>query len=649
MRYTMLGIIVCATALVACGGGSSGGASAPQDDTGLLRRTQNAAELEQAIKAGFTTIRDSGTESAALMAGGAAADASSGNFTGTYTQELSVDEFDAVRYDGDLLYVAPRRYPSCCFILGGVMEDGAIDSGNDPQRSIRILASDPANAEATLQSSIPLEEDIFVPGMYLAGDRMFALTAQSVYGHYGDFWADIAIWAPEKLGFRVYDVSDPANPALSVDVSIDGVFIDSRRIGNTVYIVSRYSPTIDGIYYNVSNADEQAHNQALLRDLTLDDLAPKIRINGEAEPLIRPDRCYVPADSDEVGYPVITSITAVPIDDPGNFQTTCYNDDSYGIYASATALYLTELRFDPNETSYGTRIHKFGLSATAVTYRGSGDVDGQVWRGGQSDFRMSEHNGDLRVMSTQFEWNNIDAFDHQLFVLRESASRRELTVVSQLPNAARPEEIGKPNEALYGVRFLGDRAYAVTFLQIDPLYVIDLADPADPKIAGELNVEGFSDFLHPVSDELLLGLGRGGNGGVKIELFDVSDLNLPLSRGSVTLGGLGTHSEATWDRHAFTYQADVGGVDRFAIPVTLFEDVGPYGRYSTNLHLFEIHDTDTPALTSLAVAGVIEPPAADDWVSRNRTFVHDDTVYYIQNEFVWAAFWHTPSLVSGPF
>ena len=154
------------------------------------------------------------------------------------------------------------------------------------------------------------------------------------------------------------------------------------------------------------------------------------------------------------------------------------------MYVSENALYFTEHRHDPSLTRDVTRIHKFALAGTNVRYRGSANITGLLWRGGQADFRMSEHRGDLRVLSTQWDRNNEDFVDHYLYILRESNVRPELEIVSTLPNDSRPEEIGKPDEALYGVRFLGDVAYAVTFLQIDPLYAIDLSNPADPFIAA---------------------------------------------------------------------------------------------------------------------------------------------------------------------
>ena len=238
-------------------------------------------------------------------------------------------------------------------------------------------------------------------------------------------------------------------------------------------------------------------------------------------------------------------------------------------------------------------------------------------------------------------------------MLRESTTRPELTVVSELPNEKRPEEIGKPNEALYGVRFLADRAYAVTFERIDPLYALDISDPTDPFIAGELFVTGFSDFLHPVTDNILLGLGTGANGGIKIELFDVSNIAQPLSRGSATLGGRGSWSEATYDRHAFTYQSDVNGIDRFIIPAQLYSADGSFSFFESGLYLFEIRDKNMPAVAALNSVGSIIPDVGGFEIpfiaSRSRAFIHNDTVYYVRDETVWAADWHTPSIVNGPF
>jgi len=643
MNRLLPGILLVSASwmITACGGGSTVGFDPEPPVQGLLRQVNDPAELEQSIKSGFLAMRSPQAVADAQAA------VASGNFTGTYTQEARVDEFDAVRYDGSHLYVAPRRFFYCCYLAAD-----ATGTSSTPESSIRILETDPDNGSASLISTIPLDDGISVQGMYVSDDRLFALTGTSVYGSHGGMWADVAIWAPEKLGYRIYDVADPADPQLQIDATIDGVFVESRRIGDTVYIVSRYAPWIPGLDYNVTTQEQQANNQAVLDGVSLDDLLPKITVNGVTSTLVAPERCFITNSDTTAGYPVITSITAVPVNDPAAYSTTCYNQEAYGAYVSENAIYFTEFRADEALSRYNTRIHKFALFNTTVGYRGSVDIEGQVWRGGQADFRMSEYAGDLRVFASQFDWTNEDRVDHKLYVLRESATRLELDIISELPNADRPEEIGKPNEALYGVRFLGDRAYAVTFEQIDPLYVIDLLNPRDPFIAGELTVTGFSDFLHPINDDLLLGLGSGGNGGIKLELFDVSNISQPLSRGSTLLGGRGSHSEATYNRHAFTYQADVNGIDRFTIPAEVYASDGSFRFVESGLFLFEIRDKDRPALASLNSVGSIVPPRTGitiPYVQRSRAFIHDDTVYYIRDETVWAASWIAPTMVNGPF
>jgi uncharacterized secreted protein with C-terminal beta-propeller domain len=620
MKRLNLRTIYAAGLLVLAACGSSSNAPVPEEpDTGLLRKVSAASELESSLKAGLTTIRDA--QEVDLAIADATAAANPDNFTGTYTQEENVDEFDAVRYDGEFLYVAPRRYFGCCYVLEAAANDGASSTGTAPQRSIRILGTNPDDGSASLVGEIPLADNLSVQGMYLADNRMFALTGESIYGSYGSFWADFAPWGPEQLGYQVYDVSNPGTPLLEADVKIDGVFVESRRIGDTVYIVTRYTPWITGLNYYVTTPEEQAHNETILAGVTLDDMLPKITVNDVTASLIAPNKCYITNTDEDAGYPVITSITAVSISDPTSFTTTCYNEETYGVYVSESALYVTQTRQQTSLSRYDTRIHKFALASTELRYRGSVDIEGEVWHGGQADFRMSEHNG--------------------------------LTVVSELPNETRPEEIGKPNEALFGVRFLADRAYAVTFERVDPLYAIDLTDPADPFIAGELFVTGFSDFLHPVTDDLLLGLGTGGNGGIKIELFDVSNIAQPLSRGSTTLGGPGSWSEATYDRHAFTYQSDVNGIDRFTIPANLYSVDGSFSFFESGLYLFEIRDKNMPSVAALNSLGSITPDVGGFEIpfisSRNRAFIHNDTVYYVRDEAVWSAFWQTPSEVYGPY
>jgi hypothetical protein len=624
--------ILMALMLASCGGASSGDPnSGPSQAQGMLRLVRSAAELELSLKAGLKSVP-----------AGALSTTPDAPFSGTYTQEANVDEFDAVRYDGAYLYIAPQRVVTCCFLLGAPMPN------NEPPpskpRAIRILRTNPVDGTAEQVGAIPLEDGVSVQGLYLTPGRAVALTSEAYFGTYGQFWTGVPFWAPTDFGIRVYDVSEPANPRTLFTATMNGVFAESRRIGDRVYIVSRYTPAV--------------LLDPALRDsidtVPLEALLPKATINGTTRSLVDPAKCYVTNDDGSSGQAVITSITVIPIQDPGAFSTTCYNEDAYGVYVSEHALYLTQYRPAASTQGTLTRIHKFELSATAPIYRGSADIEGAVWTGGQADFRLSEYNGLLRVMTTDFSSDPTDNVDHRLYILRQSSTAPELEVVSRLPNERRPEEIGHANESLYGVRFFGDRAFAVSFRRIDPLYVIDLANVEDPRIAGTLELPGFSDFLHPVSADLLLGLGEAATGGVRIALFDVSTLATPRELGGVTLGGRGSWSEARYDRHAFTYLADINGVDRFAIPADLTAEDGSFRLVESALHLFEIHNKETPALATLHATGSIPPKGPDPQTlappaGRNRAFIHGDAVYYIRDEEVWAALWGSPSSVNGPF
>ncbi|MFK8014999.1 MAG: beta-propeller domain-containing protein [Gammaproteobacteria bacterium] len=642
MHRTNTALILATSALTiaisGCGGSSETPESPPPAAIGDLKRVASAQELEDSIKEGFSTLVPAVTDVASVTT-------STAEFSGTYAQEASVDEADSARYDGDFLYVAPARFYRCCFLAAvGTTTD---TPSPDPIRSIRILETDADTADATLAGSIALEDDVSVQGMFVDGDQLFALTGTAYFGQFGGFFSDISIWAPERIGYRVYDVSDKAAPTQQVDVQMDGVLVDSRRIGDTVYIVSRHSPSVAGLNYAATTSAELAQNEALLAALTLDDLLPKVSIDGVESVLVDPANCFV-ATNDDGGFPVITSVTQVPMDNPSALVTTCYNEPVHGAYLTRNSLYLTALEYSSETDQPMTSVHKFGLDSATPDYRGSIDVPGHVWRGGQADFRLSEHNGDLRMLTETFTSDADDRVDQNLYVLRESANAPALTVVGELPNAERPQEIGKPNEALYGVRFLGDRAYAVTFERIDPLYALDLSDPTDPQIAGELTVTGFSDFLHPVSDELLLGLGTGDDGGVKVELFDVSVITQPLSRGAISFGA-GSWSEATFNRHAFTYLA--GAMDRLTIPVTRYEDADPYGFYVTGLQMLQVRDKDMPNMATLESVGEMSPEQTPNvsYVDRNRSYLNGDALFYIRDNEVFGALWQTPDAVNGPF
>jgi len=609
----LFGAIALAALLASCGGSGSPGGG-PADTSGMLRQVRDAQEFENALKSALSDAVSTG-----LMSGPIALPTvTAADFSSTYTLEAGVDELDLVRFDGSHLYVATE--------FSGLPELGD---------AIRILRTDRAGARATEVSRIPLDPGQMTMGMYVADGRLFLVSSEAFFGPYGGIWPAIAYWAPTRFTVRVYDVRNPESPRELYSATLDGVFVASRRTGDRVVLVSRHSPRV---------LLDETRRQRIER-LPLHELLPSITVNGRKDTLVDARDCYITNDDRPSGYPIITSITSFSLSDPRDNDSICYDEATDGVYASRNALYVSEPRYSA-EFNTNTRIHKFSLQGARASYAGSAEVPGALWLGGQMDFRMSESAGLLRVMTTEPTTDTSDSLDHRLFVLRPKQGELALEIIGRLPSDTRPQEIGKPNEGLFGVRFDGDRAYAVTFQRIDPLYVIDLSTPSDPRIAGDLVLPGVSEFLHPVTGELLLGLGIE-SGHTKLELYDTSVLELPQSRGAITLGGLNSYSPALYDRHNFTYLAGPQ-TDRFAIPAILMFDQS--GNSENTLHQFEVLGKSTPASSLLQEAGVLElPESAGTQAFSHRSFIDGDTVYYVRDGLVWSSNWSTPSQVNGPF
>jgi hypothetical protein len=603
MRGPIL-ILFASLLFAGCGGGEEQQGVEQPEVAGMLRKVRSASELESSLKTAMSRVVGESQPLPTATAGGSA------DYTSTYTVEAGVDEFDYARYDGNFLYVAPS--PST---------DTRLTQG------IRILRTEPISGTAAQVSLIPLESDQLVQGLFVADNRMVMVTSQAYYPSFGEVWS-IMVWQPIRSEIRVYDVTDPVHPARLLHAELDGVFVASRRVGDRVYLVTRHSPPLPTV------------------PAGLGEMLPKVTIAGHTQPLFAPSDCYISADGSFQGYPSLTTITSFSMQNPDELVSTCYDEAANGVYASTSALYISQPR--PGLTSAAsaaTRIHKFSLTGAAPTYAGSVEVPGSLWMGGQADFRMSEYQGMLRVLTTEFMDEPTDRQDHRLFVLRPKPNALALEVMATLPNATHPEELGKPNEGLFGVRFMGERAYAITFRQVDPLYVLDLGNAADPRIAGTLEIPGFSTFLHPVTQNLLLGVGSEA-GRAKVELFDVTHIERPQSRGRIVIDGEVSYSEAEWERHAFTY-LPTDTADRFAIPVTVYP-----APPQTSLYQFEIVGKQRNGSASLQAVGVVAPPISGDseaYDSSSRSFIHGDTVYFVRGGKVWSSSWFAPSQLQGPY
>jgi uncharacterized secreted protein with C-terminal beta-propeller domain len=672
-----------ATLLMACGGGGSTATSpdpAPGPDlapTGLLIPVQSNSELLATVQRGFTNTLNNNmarTEELAMTAP-TEQDSSESSYTTTYTLENNVDEHDAVKYDGEHLFIAPSRSMDCCFIADDIamvaeaeedieQSDAIPEPQPEPQesdRSIRILETDPENADATEVSTIELDSSRTVEGLYTQDDQLVSISSSGWWGIFGDSFARVSNWEGQTTALDIYDISDITAPTPQMQIEFQGGFVNSRKKGDTIYLVARHTPNIDGFdYYPMEEAISE--NEMLLDELSIEDILPKVSVNGVESLLVDANGCLI-ADPDnelstaDTGYPTLTLLIAVNIVDQSIANATCYLEPTDGIYVSENAIYLTQV--DYRDTASRTLIHSYELSED-LTYQGSGVAEGSLYLNGDRDFRINEYEGHLRIVTTERTGDSSDSIDHRLSILKLNTQELEMELVATLPNKDRPEAIGKPNEDLYGVRFMGDTAYLVTFERIDPLYVLDLSTPTDPVIAGELMVTGFSDFLHPVSDQLLMGLGQDENGLTKLELFNVDNMSSPYSLGTVTLGiedGLispdslnWSYSEARYNRHAFTYQVISDTQDRFLVPATLsfYNEQSGY-QDEDRLYLLEINDKNTALTASINEVGYITAKRNERWYSsRNRGVIDGDAVYYINDSSVWSTLWSNPTQQEGP-
>jgi len=221
-----------------------------------------------------------------------------------------------------------------------------------------------------------------------------------------------------------------------------------------------------------------------------------------------------------------------------------------------------------------------------------------------------------------------------------------LVALSELPNTENPAPIGKPREDIYAVRFLGNKGYVVTFRTIDPLYILDLADSSNPKIAGELEVPGVSTYLQLLDEDTLLGIGDNGNGGEmieafgpKISIFDVSDANNPTLADTMTWPG--DNTSASYDYKAVTFLHDTeSDVTRLVIPMRKFQD---WGLYSNGAQLLEINRDSNEIVN----AGFMDNQFFNQY-GTERSVIDGNGLHYINGTNVWSAQWNQPDQISGP-
>ncbi|WP_197525680.1 beta-propeller domain-containing protein [Pseudobythopirellula maris] len=495
---------------------------------------------------------------AAFDADGAALSAAD-DFSGTNVQVEGVDEADIVETDGRYVYT---------FALGKLAIVDLLDPSSPELLSMTLMEGG-------------------YDQMYLMGDRITLLRTGSTSG---------------QAEVLVLDVGDRSAPAIAERTEIDGYIADSRAIGDKVHLVVQRDflvPELEGDWLvepapsageSNDNSDATGDDAILVdllydrgepgvwrtesleeyidrvRDELIETALPAYRGYNAAGELVSEGLLTTPTDVHKplAGADRLLSFVTIDAGDgdpaPPAESTTFVADRHTDVYVSAESAYV--FAYDPEAGE--TNIYKMDFAEDGSSpLVASGVVGGSLL----NQFSADEHDGRLRVATTEVRTTEITnsrgrtrTVQSQRFnnVLVLEQNGNQLETVGEITNLA-------PTETIKSVRFMGDRAYVVTFRVVDPLFAIDLSDPTAPTVEGALKIPGFSDYLHPVGEDYLVGIGRdadeitGRLGPAQLTLFYVGDLSDPTVVDQMTLEGAHwTNSEAWSDHHAVAYFAGAG-------------------------------------------------------------------------------------------
>ncbi len=337
-----------------------------------------------------------------------------------------------------------------------------------------------------------------------------------------------------------FDISDRNNVKEEWRVFQDGGYISSRLISDELVLLSQY-------YVDISQ-DVDTVKQTCVPENSCDGKKfSRVAIN---------DICIM----DDVYDTSYLVASVLDIDDENTLKTEAVLGAGQNVYCTTETLYATSTEYHSGDarkadvfglsSTEKTQIYKFDIRNYDIKYLKNAAVDGSAL----NQFSMDEFNGYLRIATTSGNWG--ENLINQVYVLDGN-----LETVGLLKDIAKGERIKS-------VRFTGNTAYVVTFIQTDPLFVIDLTDVKAPKILGELKIPGYSAYLHPVGDGLVMGVGLDGtetgtNGGMKVSLFDVSDPTKPVECGKFTMSGYANNeaqvyvdSDAYYDHKALCWDAE---------------------------------------------------------------------------------------------
>lgn len=528
----------------------------------------NAVQLFGAQKYAVSEIAD-GTVAESFNSGNALAPDTEGTpadiATGTTashgetnTQVENIDEADILKNDGKYLYLVQHADTPRVDIL---------DIRDRTNITLAAAAQLPAANEG---------ERISVSEIYVRENTLVVLAA--VYNDAENGGMDYArgcyaydVQAARTLA-AIYDISDRSAPVLLNTYAVDGSLLSSRMNGDTLLLLTNYNVPIYKDETDMKNACVPCYYQS----------GEKMRfpVNDVKLPENAEDTAYLTVSLIDTQKPDETPAVKAVLGGGSNIYC---NGDTLLAARTETESEVSEVgdTVTYSMADMATRLYAFDLT-DGVCYKGSAKVQGTVL----NQFSMDAYNGCYRIATTAQDGSIVTVLN------------RDLETVGVLSGIAKGENI-------YAARFMGDTAYLVTFYQTDPLFVVDLSNPEHPEIKGELKIPGFSDYLHPYGEGLLIGVGQDGTESgttrhIKISLFDVSDKENPKEISKLVYGGNSgySYSAAQNDHKAYLTFSDSS---EFAVPIYEYDNRGTNTAYASAVTVengaLKITNTYTPEKT----------------------------------------------------
>jgi inhibitor of cysteine peptidase len=473
-------------------------------------------------------------------------------YSDTNVQVEGVGEADSVKTDGQYFYV--------------IASD-----------SVNILNAYPASnlsnlSKVSMREALGLDPhySVWINGIYIQQQKLIVIA--SVAGPYQYYNSNdsapvtFMIWRmpEEKTVVAIFSLVDIEHPELVKSFGVSGYPITSRMSGDYVYVLS----------------------QQCICDRS-DLISPKIYEDNGTATMAATKIHYDPSSSEISSF---VNILAIDLEAMESNHTSVLAGYTSTVYMSHSALFLTFQKMqggpiimngnvataDSSQNQYTTSIYRIDIDGLSIVPAARGEVPGWLL----NQFSMDEKDGYLRVATTS-GW--VDT-TNDVFVLDSN-----LNITGSLEGLAL-------NERIFASRFIGDMLYLVTFRQVDPLFVINLTDPANPRLVGELKVPGFSAYLHPVDANHLIGVGMVG-GSVKVSLFDISDPEHPSEASNVTVPGW-SYTQALYDYKAVLYDP----VQKLLVlPITSYDN--STWEITSAAYLFKVNGTQ------IETAGILVSPA----------------------------------------